>query len=132
MKVEQGLQPPLGDFRLVRGVGGVPGRIFENVALNQGWGCRAVVAQPDQGATQRVGFAQLLELAEGLRLPTALGQGLDRRQRVENVGGHDIRDELLEIAVAEDIEHAELFRLARADVPLRKRRDQRQMPQPRG
>ena len=40
---------------------------------------------------------------------------------------HDISDELLQIAVAQGIEHAELFRLTRADVPLRKRRSQRRM-----
>ena len=121
---------PLSDFRLVGGVGGVPGRILKNVALDQGRGCRAVVTQPDQGATQRVGFTQLLQLLEGLRLPATLGQGLNRRLGIKDVGGHDISDELLQIAVAQGIEHAELFRLTRADVPLRKRRSQRRMHSP--
>ena len=130
LKVEQGLQTTLGDFRLVRGVGGVPGRILKNVALDQSRGCRAVITQPDQGATQRVGFTQLLQLLEGLRLPATLGQGLNRRLGIKDVGGHDISDELLQIAVAQGIEHAELFRLTRADVPLRKRRSQRRMHSP--
>ena len=130
LKVEQGLQTTLGDFRLVGGVGGVPGRILKNVALDQGRGCRAVVTQPDQGATQRVGFTQLLQLLEGLRLPATLGQGLNRRLGIKDVGGHDISDELLQISVAQGIEHAELFRLTRADVPLRKRRSQRRMHSP--
>ena len=130
LKVEQGLQTSLSDFRLVRGVCGVPGRIFKNVALDQGRGCRAVVTQPDQGAAQRVGLAQPLELLQGLRLPTALRQRLDRRRWIEDVGGHDISDELLQIAVAKGIQHASLFSLARADVPLRKRRNQRRMQQP--
>ena len=130
LKVEQGLQTTLGDFRLVGGVGGVPGRILKNVALDQSRGCRAVIPQPDQGATQRVGFAQLLQLLEGLCLPTPLGQGRNRRLGIEDVGGHDISDELLQIAVAQGFEHAELFRLTRADVPLRKRRSQRRMHSP--
>ena len=130
MKVEQGLQATLGDFRLIWGVGGVPSRILKNVALDQGRGCCAVVTQPDQRAAQRVGLAQLLQLLEGLCLPTALRQRFDRRRWVEDVSGHDISDELLQIAVAKGIQHADLLSIARADVPLRKRRNQGRMQQP--
>ena len=71
-------------------------------------------------------------LPEGFRLFTPLGQGFDGRHRIENVGGNDISDELLQIAVAQGIQHAELFRFARADMPLRKRRNQRLKQQPAG
>ena len=47
LEVEQGLQATLGDLRLVRRVGGVPGRVLEDVAPDHRRGEGAVVAQPD-------------------------------------------------------------------------------------
>ena len=35
-KFSKRLQPPLADLRLIRRIGGVPGRIFQDVALDHG------------------------------------------------------------------------------------------------
>ena len=48
LEIHQGFQPALADLRLVRGVGGVPGRVFQNVALDHRGQNRAVIALPDQ------------------------------------------------------------------------------------
>ena len=53
--VEEGLQPALADLGLVGRVGGVPGRVLEQVAQDDGRGDGAVVA----GADQRGGLAVL-------------------------------------------------------------------------
>ena len=50
LKIEQGLQPALGNFSLVGGVGRVPGRVLEHMALDHRRGCGAVVALANQAA----------------------------------------------------------------------------------
>ena len=47
LEVDERLEPPLRDFRLVRRVGGVPGRVLEDVAQDHARRVRAVVALPD-------------------------------------------------------------------------------------
>jgi hypothetical protein len=51
---EQRLQSALGDFRLVRGVGGVPARVFQHVALDHGRCPGVVVAGTDIGLVDHV------------------------------------------------------------------------------
>ena len=47
LEVEQRLEPALGDLRLVRRVGGVPGGVLQHVAPDHRRGDRAVVAEAD-------------------------------------------------------------------------------------
>ena len=47
LEVQQRLQPSLRDLGLVRGVGGVPGRVLEDVALDRRRSDRAVVTLAD-------------------------------------------------------------------------------------
>ena len=54
LEIQQRLQAALGDFRLVRGIGGIPTRVFQHVAQNH---CRrqgAVVAHADQAGPQLI------------------------------------------------------------------------------
>ena len=88
LEVEQRLQPALADLGLVGRVGGVPGRVLEDVALNRRRHRRAVVALADQRDEQPVlvgGGAQLLQRAplgqrgaeiDVLRLPDVGRQSL--------------------------------------------------------
>src|SRR3546814_16905477 len=45
--VEQRLQPALADFGLIGGIGGVPGGIFKDIAMDHRREGRAVLALPD-------------------------------------------------------------------------------------
>ena len=47
LEVQQGFKTALGNFRLVRGVGGVPARIFQHVAQNHRRNNGVVVTQTD-------------------------------------------------------------------------------------
>ena len=48
------LHPALGNLGLIGCVGGVPGRILQNVSLDHRWRMRAVVALPDETLEQQV------------------------------------------------------------------------------
>ena len=48
LEVQQRLEAPLGDLRLIRGVLGVPAGILEDVALNDGRGDAIRIAEPDE------------------------------------------------------------------------------------
>ena len=54
LEVEQGFEAALGDLGLVGGVGGVPARVFEDGALDDGRGEGAVVTLADEGAVDFV------------------------------------------------------------------------------
>ena len=76
LEVEQGLQSPLGNLRLVGGVGGVPGWVFEHVPLQQRRRHRGGIAQANQAAAGLVGGGDLGQFRQGLGLVAALGQSL--------------------------------------------------------
>jgi hypothetical protein len=48
LEIDQRLHAALADLRLIGRVGGVPGRVLQNVAQNHAWGVGAVVALPDE------------------------------------------------------------------------------------
>ena len=66
--VQQRFQAALADFRLVRRIGRVPGRIFQNVALDHRRRDRAVVALADQRHELLVAVGRLAHLVERLAL----------------------------------------------------------------
>ena len=47
LEVEQSLEPSLRDLSLIRGVSGIPSRIFKHLSLNQRRRCCAVIAKPN-------------------------------------------------------------------------------------
>jgi hypothetical protein len=98
LEVQQRFETALGNFRLVRGVGGVPGRVFQQVAQDRRRRVRAVVALADVGLEQLVlgrdgfdqrqgvGFAQAVFQAEHAGALDAVGnhagaQGFESRSR---------------------------------------------------
>ena len=48
LEIDQRLQPPLGNLRLIGRIGGVPARIFQNIAQDDRRRMGAVIPQPDQ------------------------------------------------------------------------------------
>jgi hypothetical protein len=54
LEVQQRFETALGNFRLVRGVGGVPGRVFQQVAQDRRRRVGVVVALADVGLEQLV------------------------------------------------------------------------------
>jgi hypothetical protein len=117
LEVEEGFEPPLGDFRLVGRVGGVPGRVFEDVAPDDGRGDGVVVAEPDHGGGRPVPGGELAKFGEGLRF----GSG---RRQFERLGGlpqrrrHGPFGEFVEGGDADDVEDVAEFVRPGPDVPV--------------
>ena len=61
----QDLETTLGDFRLVRGVGGVPGGVLQDVSTDDRRGQGSVVATSDEGAGDTVTLCDVNELGPG-------------------------------------------------------------------
>lgn len=120
LEVEQGLQAALGDLRLVGGVGGVPARVLQEVAADDGRGDRVVVAQADHRGEHRVAGGEGPQLGDGLRLARG-------RREIESVGGadhlrHGHREEVGGRGEADGLQHAGLVVVGRADVAGGERR----------
>ncbi|CAH0326441.1 hypothetical protein SRABI128_05338 [Microbacterium sp. Bi128] len=103
LEVQQRLEASLGDFRLVRGVGGVPGGGFEDVAADHRRGDGVVVALADHlhGRLVLVGelaqFGQHLDFAEG----AVQGEGLFLADGI----GDRVVNEAINAVVADGLEH---------------------------
>ncbi|MNZ53724.1 hypothetical protein D3C78_716090 [compost metagenome] len=101
LEVQQRFQAALGNFWLVRGIGGVPGRVFQQVAQDRRRSVGVVVALADVALEQlvlagdglergkRVGFALAVVRAEHAGAFDAVGndRGGHGFQRVEAEGG---------------------------------------------
>ncbi len=119
LEVQQGLQAALGDLRLVRRVGRVPGRVLHDVAQDDGRREGAVVAQADHGPEDLVAVGERAQFGEHL------GLGAGARQ-VQGIGVLDhIRDrgggQLVERAVSDLREHLGPRLLVGPDVALLER-----------
>ena len=120
LEVDEGLEPALGDLRLVRRVGGVPARVLEHVAADHRRRDRRVVAEPDhrlRGPVEPGDPAQLARrdvLGEGGR-QVEVGAGAD----AAGDGGLHQRVEAVE---AQLLEHHLDVGLAQPDVALDERR----------
>ena len=114
LEVEQRLEAALADLRLVRRVSGVPGRVLEDVALDDTRGVRAVVAEADHRGEHRVARRLLPQLREdgGLRRRGIEGEGALLRDRLR----HRTRDEIVERARTDRFEHVVEIVVAGADV----------------
>ena len=74
LEVQQGFQAALGNLRLVRRVGGVPGRVFQQVAQDRRRRVAVVVALADVGLEQLVLAGNGLDLGQGLGFAQAVFQ----------------------------------------------------------
>ena len=72
LEVEQGLEPALGDLRLVRRVLRVPARVLEDVALDHRRRDAVVVAHPDERTEHLVASGHVLQLDQQLVLAPGL------------------------------------------------------------
>ncbi len=114
LEIQQGFQATLGDFRLVRGVGGVPGGVFQEVAQNRRRRMAVVVALADIGLEQLVPGGDGLDRGQGLGFAQALAQ-LQYAGALDALGNHAGAQGFQGVE-AEAIEHGLLIALARADV----------------
>ncbi len=130
LEIEQRLEPPLRDFRLIRRVRGVPGRVLQEGAQDDARRVRAVVAQSDERFLHLVLRCDRAQPRERLRFRHGCGE-LDRRLlanrgRDEGVDHRGARRE------AQRREHRGLVLGRRADVAREKGRAVFQFAQRRG
>ena len=113
LEVQQRLEAALGDLRLIRGVRGVPGRVLQHVAADDGRGDGVVVAQADHRGEHLVPAGHPAQLGQGL--------GFGERIRQAELGGlgslgQGGGGELAERGVPQAGEHVPLLGGRRADV----------------
>jgi len=103
LEIQQGFEPALADLRLVRRIGGVPGRILEDVASDHRRQEGAVIALADERGHDLVSGCNRANLRQRLRL----GQ---RRTEIErdappDCARHRLLDQLVDAGSADDSEH---------------------------
>ena len=114
LEVDQRFHPALRDLRLVRRVGGVPGRVLEDVAQDHVRHVGAVIALADEAAEHlvlrrdRADPRQRLDFADRIR-QRQRGRRLDR-------GRHDGVGQRLQRVVADHLQHGGDLAIVRADV----------------
>ena len=116
LEVQQRLQPALGDLRLVRRVGRVPGRVLQHVALDHRRHEGVVVAHPDHLDHRGVACGQRPQLGERL----GLGGG---RRKFERAGLTDDRRhrgelEFVQARLVQQVQHRGQAGSVEADVPV--------------
>ena len=120
LEIEQRLEAALRDFGLIGRVGGVPRRIFENVARHGGRNGRGVIAHADERTQGVVAVGQLADVGGEFIFAHPLGgQG----QRFFETDGlrNNLRDELVGRFHADHVEHGfEVFFVADADMAFGK------------
>ena len=116
--VQQGLDTALGNLRLVRGVGGVPARILENIAQNHRRGVGVVMTHTDVGTVNLVLRHQGVNVVEVF----ALGHAFRQVQRLGQAdsGGNRLLDQFIHRLNANHFQHLLLFGLARTIVSANK------------
>ena len=114
LEVDQGLHAALRDFRLVRRVGRVPGRVLEDVAQDDVRRMRAVVALADEAAEDAVAIGDAADA--GQRLDFGDGVRQVQRERRLDLARHDGIGHRVERVVADDAEHVRDLGVVGADV----------------
>ncbi|MCY1423592.1 hypothetical protein D9M71_393080 [compost metagenome] len=114
LEVQQRFQAALGNFWLVRGVGGVPGRVFQQVAQDRRRRVGAVVALADVGLEQLVFSRDGLDQGQGIGFAQAVFQAEDAGA-LDAVGNHAGAQGFQGVET-EAVEHGLLVTGARADV----------------
>ncbi len=111
LKVQQRLETALADLGLVRRVGGVPGRVFKDVAAQHRWRQRVEVALTDHRYGDGVGVGQARSSANASVSDGGRGQHIEAGrdavggQRVEDACGQCLVGELVERTHADGLEH---------------------------
>ena len=103
LEVEQRLQPALADLRLIRRIGGVPGRILQNVALDHRGQDGAGIALPDQRGEHLVLCGELAHMRQ--RLGLAEGAPEIERCLLPDRGRQRLAHQLSEAVRADACQH---------------------------
>jgi hypothetical protein len=134
LEVEQGLQTTLADLSLIRRVAGVPGRVLQNIALDNSRDLGAIVSSTDERLVDGVVVAQLAHLLLDKGLGAAIGWHRSLSARLlpllnevkalllpPDLRGDGLLEELLHGAHGrvEDLEHLLLLGRLAANVPPR-------------
>ena len=103
LEIDQRLEPALGDFGLIGGVGGVPARVLQHVAQHHRRGVGAVIAEADEGFFEHVALGEAAQFGDGGGLVDGVGQvhgalGAD-------AAGHDAGGEVVECCGTDDGKH---------------------------
>ncbi|MCY1355197.1 hypothetical protein D9M69_416080 [compost metagenome] len=114
LEVQQGFQAALGDFRLVGGVGGVPGRVFQQVAQDRSRRVAGVVALADVVPEQLVLRGDGLDRGEGFSLALA-GREVEHTGALDALGD-DADHQPVQGVMAGQGQHGGDVGLARADM----------------
>ncbi|CAI8728808.1 putative metal-dependent RNase [Pseudomonas sp. IT-P218] len=114
LEVQQGFEAALGNFRLVRGVGGVPGRVFQEVAQDRRRRVGAVVTLADEGLEQLVLAGDAFDHRQGIGFAQAVFQA-EHAGALDAVGD-DAGAQGFEGIETEGVEHGLLVTGAGADV----------------
>ncbi len=93
LEIEKDFEPALGDLGLIRGVGGVPGGIFEHVPLDHGGRDGVVISETDQRGDNLILRRQLGEPIDHLRLTHWLRH---LESRVEDGLWHRLGDQVVQ------------------------------------
>ena len=110
LEVHQGFHTALADFGLVRGVGGVPSGVFQNIAQNHARNMGVVIALADKAFQDFVFSSNSLELFQSSGFGNSRGQVHSLSAR--NIGGHDRADQGIAAGLAYYRQHV-LFVLGR-------------------
>ena len=102
LKIQNGLEAALGNFGLVRRVGGIPARVFENGALDDAGREGVGVAEADGGAENFILGGEGAEFGEGGALAEG---GRERHGTAADVGRHGGVHEGVDGRMAEEREH---------------------------
>ena len=94
LKVNEGLHTALGDLGLIGRVSGVPARVLEDIAADNGGKMGAVIAHPEVGGAEFVLRGEVAELGKGLLLRG--GHGQVERAIEADLGGNRLLDQLPE------------------------------------
>ena len=115
LEIEQRFQPPLRDFRLVRGIRSIPAGVLEQVAPQRRRRDGTVVAHPEVAARHHVAPRELAQSRQCCRFRERRRQF--ERPRQAKVGWYDRVDQLVQRLTAELGEHLGDVGWSRPDVP---------------
>ena len=118
LEIQERLQPPLCNFRLVGCVLGIPARVLQDIALNHRWGDAIVIAHADEGTKDLVPPRQGPQLGEHF----LFAEGTAKRQTPPqaNLRWHGSINQRIERLQAERRQHLLNIGVRRAQMAMDK------------